>query len=88
MQELNWEKGIPDKEGMYFVAVELGPAAGVFDFAEWTDNTWCKNVHGEVVAFIDVGSLINQLSIKWPIADNLDYEIKKLSDEDEPWSEV
>ena len=33
--DLNWKNGNPRKNGLYFVAVKLGDAAGVYDFLAW-----------------------------------------------------
>ncbi len=88
MQKINWKEGVPTKLGMYFVAVELGSAAGVYDFAEWNGDSWEANVKGDVVAYIDIGSFICELSIEWPFEDKVDYQPKRKSDDEEPWSEV
>ncbi len=88
MQELNWDKGTPTKAGMYFVAVEFGPAAGAYDFVEWDGSNWVMNTKGDVIAFVDIGSFIQQVSIKWPGEDKLDYKKGNLSSDDELWEEV
>lgn len=82
MQEIQWQDGVPSLEGLYFVAVQMGPAAGCYDFADWNGGAWEKNVEGDVVAFCDVGSFIQQISIKWPFGSDSDLSgISPLSDE-------
>ena len=88
MQKLNWKQGNPTELGMYFVAVELGRAAGVFDFVEWNGDAWEDCMQGDVVAFIDVGSFISQLSIDWPFVDKINYQSDRIFDGEDPWIEV
>lgn len=76
MQVIEWKDGTPSLEGLYFVAVQMGPAAGCYDFANWNGTSWEKNIEGDVVAFCDAGSFIQQVSIKWPFADSVKLDIK------------
>lgn len=63
---LEWEYGIPKQDGMYFVAVKHGESAGFQEFARWENDGWALDNGGEVVAFIGVESLNQQLNIRWP----------------------
>ncbi|EKM16322.1 TPA: hypothetical protein ACOJRH_004605 [Vibrio harveyi] len=57
--ELNWEKGLPSFVGMYFVAVKLGPAAGVYDFAQWNGSAWELQIEGDIIAYVDIQEFKN-----------------------------
>lgn len=57
----------PNSEGLYFVAIQYGEGAGVYDFVYWTaDGGWNLDYEGEVVGFIETQSLKSQLNIRWP----------------------
>ena len=86
---LDWERGTPKLTGLYFVAIQYGVGAGVFDFIEWNGNSWAIENNGEVVAFIDIQSFMKQFSIKWPsVATQPFSKSKPASYEGEPWEEV
>lgn len=80
MIELNWRTGMPTEAGMYFVAAELGPAAGVFDFMEWDGAKWDKYPTVEVIGYLGLHEFKDQLSIKWPRESGVSYERQALSD--------
>jgi len=63
---LQWNQGQPELQGMYYAAVKYGEAAGIFEFVTWDGNQWNLDNPGEVIAFIDLGSLKNQLNVQWP----------------------
>ncbi|WP_250156208.1 hypothetical protein [Vibrio alginolyticus] len=86
--ELNWEKGLPSFVGMYFVAVKLGPAAGVYDFAQWNGSAWELQIEGDIIAYVDIQEFKNSLDIKWPEDVGIERELQQLSEDDsELWSE-
>jgi len=70
MNTLTWNKGAPAETGLHFVAVKYGEGAGTFDFVEWDGNRWLTHNEGEVIAFATLQSLIRDLRIEWPEADN------------------
>ncbi len=74
-------------EGLYFVAVQYGPGAGVFDFATWNGRTWVLKTEGNVVAFMEAQSFKNQLDIQWPSAEVESYSAKS-GEIDDSWEEV
>ncbi|WP_308366435.1 MULTISPECIES: hypothetical protein [unclassified Microbulbifer] len=88
MQEIEWKEGVPSLEGLYFIAVRMGPAAGCYDFANWNGSSWEKNIEGDVVAFCDAGSFIQQISIKWPFADNTELSSEPKSGNGTEFEEV
>ncbi|WP_444916367.1 hypothetical protein [Microbulbifer sp. JMSA003] len=88
MQEIEWKDGNPSLEGLYFVAVKMGPAAGCYDFANWNGVSWEKSIEGSVIAFCDIGSFIQQISIKWPFADNVNIDFKPTPGGESEFEEV
>ena len=86
--ELNWKTGNPPETGLHFVAIKLGPAAGVYDFMEWDGTHWVSDTQSEVIAYVTIQELKNSLDIKWPDDDSKEYEAKNLpNDDSELWSE-
>ncbi|MHA2771915.1 hypothetical protein ACXZ7F_11510 [Vibrio harveyi] len=86
--ELNWEKGLPSFVGMYFVAVKLGAAAGVYDFAQWNGSAWELQIEGDIIAYVDIQEFKNSLDIKWPEDVFIQRELQQLSEDDSDlWSE-
>ncbi|CAH1531033.1 conserved hypothetical protein [Vibrio harveyi] len=86
--ELNWEKGLPSFVGMCFVAVKLGPAAGVYDFAQWNGSAWELQIEGDIIAYVDIQEFKNSLDIKWPEDVFIQRELQQLSEDDSDlWSE-
>lgn len=63
---LNWKYGVPELSGMYFAAVKYGESAGSFEFINCNEGFWDIENGREVVAFMELHELKNQLSIKWP----------------------
>jgi hypothetical protein len=85
---LGWKKGIPSKDGLYFVAVKLGEAAGTYDFQHWNGEAWESLDFGHVIAFVSIQDLKNALDIKWPEDSDIVYKSKELpGDDSELWSE-
>jgi len=66
----------------------MQPAAGCYDFANWNGTSWEKNIEGDVVAFCDAGSFIQQISIKWPFAGNVELKAKPISGGESEFEEV
>lgn len=86
--ELNWKRGNPSEEGLYFVAVKLGEAAGVYDFLYWNGEMWESLEYGHVAAFVNLQEFKNSLDVKWPENSDIDYKPRQLpNDESELWSE-
>lgn len=86
--ELRWQKGTPVEEGLHFVAVKLGEAAGAYDFLYWSGEAWEALEFGDVVAFVSLQDFKNSLDIKWPEESDISYKSKNLpSDDSELWSE-
>ncbi|WP_254619924.1 hypothetical protein [Vibrio metschnikovii] len=86
--ELNWKKEQPSFVGLYFVAVKLGPAAGVYDFAEWNGSAWELQIEGDIIAYVDIQEFKNSLDIKWPEDVVIKRDAKKLPEDDsELWEE-
>ena len=65
---LNWQYGQPTQDGLYFVAVKHGESAGFQEFVLWENNEWQLSNGGDVIAFISLESLSQQLDIQWPAA--------------------
>lgn len=87
--ELDWKTGVPAEVGLYFVALQYGEAAGVFDFLNWDGKQWCFDNPGVVVAYVTLQDFKNSLDIKWPFDETLNYQRKILpEDDDELWSEA
>ena len=63
---LDWEYGTPSEEGMYLVAVKHGESAGFQEFVSWQNGAWALENGGEVIAYIGIESLNQQLVIQWP----------------------
>lgn len=86
--EVSWQKGTPSSEGLYFVAVKLGEAAGTYDFLNWNGEAWENLDYGDVIAFVSLQDFKNSLEIKWPEASEIAYKPKELpSDDSDLWSE-
>ena len=86
--ELSWQKGQPSEEGLYFVAVKLGEAAGTYDFLNWNGEAWENLDYGNVVAFVSLQYFKNSLDIEWPEDSEIGYKPKELSSDDSDlWSE-
>lgn len=81
---LDWTYGIPEHEGLYFAAIKHGEGAGMQEFVKYESGKWDLEYGGEVVAFIDIGSLNRQMNVRWPIenpvtaADVSDDEFKEI----------
>ena len=86
--ELKWSKGKPSEIGLYFVAVQYGDAAGVFDFIAWDGENWDCNSNENVIAYLSLQDFKNQLDIKWPVSETVEYSSQKLPRDDDLWSEV
>lgn len=87
--DLNWQKGTPSEEGLHFVAVKLGQAAGVYDFLYWNGESWESLDFGHVIAFVSLQDFKNSLDVKWPDDSEIKYDSKDLpNDDSELWSEV
>jgi hypothetical protein len=85
---VKWQKGTPSEEGLHFVAVKLGEAAGVYDFLFWDGKSWESLDFGHVIAFVSLQKFKNSLDIKWPDDSEIQYNPKNLpSDDSELWSE-
>lgn len=82
---LNWRYGSPELSGMYFAAIKYGESAGSFEFVTWNENSWDIDPEKEVIAFMELHELKNQLSIRWPVAKP---EAANLGDSSEPWEEA
>ena len=63
---LDWEYGSPKQEGLYYTAIKHGENAGFQEFITWEQNSWQLPNGGQVVAFISIESLNQQLNIQWP----------------------
>lgn len=84
---LNWRIGEPELVGLYFVAVKYGEGAGEFQFVEWNGSSWALEANSHVLAFIDIQSFKNQLSVKWPDSEKAECNSRKVT-ESAPWEEV
>ena len=86
--DLKWNAGLPEQTGLYFVAVKLGEAAGVYDFLVWNGESWEDLAHGQVIAFIGLQDFKNSLDINWPVESTLSYQARELGKSDsELWRE-
>lgn len=86
--DLQWKTGSPSNIGLHFVAVKLGVAAGTFDFLTWSGESWEGLEHGAVIAFASLQDLKNALDIKWPEESELNYQSRKLPQNDSDlWKE-
>lgn len=86
--ELNWQKKLPSLVGLYFVAIKLGPVAGVYDFAQWNGTEWELQTEGEVMGYVDIQEFKNSLDIKWPGEPvRVNSGQKSSGDNSELWSE-
>ncbi len=81
--KLAWNYENPKQPGIYFAAIKLGPAAGVYDFLLWSGCEWETDQKGLVIAHIDASTLKNSLDISWPEDIKIEYERKPLSKSDE-----
>lgn len=87
--ELNWKEGSPSLIGLYFVAVKMGPAAGVYDFVQWNGSDWDILISGDIIGYVDIQELKNSLNIKWPESDNVPRARCQLPEDDSDlWTEV
>lgn len=82
---LSWKYGIPELSGMYFAAVKYGESAGSFEFVSWNESSWDVESGHEVIAFMELHDLKNQLSIKWPAEEAKQARSDSSSD---PWAEA
>lgn len=65
-QSMKWSKGTPGEIGQHFVAVQVGEGAGWYDFIHWDGEKWgCRDTE-EVVAFMSLQELVQQMKIEWP----------------------
>ncbi len=87
-KSLKWKTGTPKIEGLYFVALKLGEAAGHYDFLNWSDNSWELDYEQEVIAFIDYSDFISQLNIEWPEGQPDISAPESLPPDDELWEEA
>lgn len=86
---LNWTKGTPSNSGLYFVAIKLGDAAGVYDFVHWEDGSWKGLEFGQVIAYVDIQTFKNSLDVNWPDEASIHYNSQDLPQNDSDlWSEV
>lgn len=86
--ELSWHKGNPSEEGLHFVAVKHGEAAGTYDFLNWNGEAWEGLDFGDVIAFVRLQDFKNSLDIEWPERSEIAHKPKELpSDDSELWSE-
>lgn len=87
--ELPWEFELPTKPGIYFVAVKLGPAAGVYDFLLWSGNQWETDQKGQVIAHVEANRLTGVLDIVWPEKSSIKYPKKPDTEtDDDLWTEA
>jgi hypothetical protein len=87
--ELKWAEGKPKEVGLYFVAVQYGEAAGSFDFVNWDGGNWDSEQAESIIAFLSLQDFKNQLNIKWPAEETIQYIGEKLSENDDDlWSEA
>lgn len=87
--ELSWEFDAPKQSGIYFVAIKLGPAAGVYDFLLWSGSKWETDQKGKVIAHVAANTLKEALDIPWPENREINYERKPLPESDDDlWSEA
>ena len=76
MNKLQWEKSTPKEIGLHFAAVKYGEGAGMFEFVEWVGAQWLTQNEGNVIAFVSLQGLINEISIEWPEPDP-DFILKR-----------
>lgn len=88
--ELPWVYEAPTKPGIYFVAVKLGPAAGVYDFLLWSGDEWETDQKGKIIAHVAANTLKEVFDIAWPEkTSNTEYRKKTgTENDDDLWTEA